>query len=129
MGISAPEPLTEDHVTTTFGCGKPVLNDWLQKRALKNQVEGASRTYVVRDADGQNVVPVPVDEFRFGVGETYDVIVRPGEDALLASVQLGDAVTTENLPIGSARQNSALDIRAVHRAAQRMDNAIWAGGC
>lgn len=30
-------------------------------------------------ADGQYVVPVKVDEFRFGVGETYDVIVRPAE--------------------------------------------------
>lgn len=28
-------------------------------------------------ADGQNVEPVPVDEFRFGVAETYDVIVQP----------------------------------------------------
>ena len=31
-------------------------------------------------ADGQFVAPVKVDEFRFGVGETYDVIVRPTED-------------------------------------------------
>ncbi len=31
-------------------------------------------------ADGQNVEPVPVDEFRFGVAETYDVIVTPKED-------------------------------------------------
>ena len=31
-------------------------------------------------ADGQDVVPVPVDEFRFGVGETYDVLVTPGAD-------------------------------------------------
>lgn len=31
-------------------------------------------------ADGQNVLPVKVDEFRFGVGETYDVIVMPTED-------------------------------------------------
>ena len=31
-------------------------------------------------ADGQYVVPVPVDEFRFGVGETYDVIVHPRDD-------------------------------------------------
>ena len=31
-------------------------------------------------ADGQNVVPVKVDEFRFGVGETYDIIVMPTED-------------------------------------------------
>ncbi len=31
-------------------------------------------------ADGQNVEPVSVDEFRFGVAETYDVIVEPKED-------------------------------------------------
>ncbi len=34
----------------------------------------------VVSADGQNVEPVPVDEFRFGVAETYDVIVIPKED-------------------------------------------------
>jgi CopA family copper-resistance protein len=31
-------------------------------------------------ADGQNVEPVTVDEFRIGPGETYDVIVQPDED-------------------------------------------------
>ncbi len=34
----------------------------------------------VVSADGQNVEPVPVDEFRFGVAETYDVVVEPKED-------------------------------------------------
>lgn len=34
----------------------------------------------VVSSDGQNVEPVPVDEFRFGVAETYDVIVTPKED-------------------------------------------------
>jgi L-ascorbate oxidase len=33
----------------------------------------------VVQADGQDVQPVEVDEFRIGVGETYDVIVEPGE--------------------------------------------------
>jgi CopA family copper-resistance protein len=28
-------------------------------------------------ADGQNIEPVKVDEFRFGIAETYDVIVEP----------------------------------------------------
>lgn len=32
-------------------------------------------------ADGQNVEPVQIDEFRFGVAETYDVIVTPDKDA------------------------------------------------
>ena len=34
----------------------------------------------ILSADGQNVQPVRVDEFRFGVGETYDVMVMPRED-------------------------------------------------
>ena len=32
-------------------------------------------------ADGQEVAPVPVDEFQIGVAETYDVIVTPREGA------------------------------------------------
>jgi len=35
---------------------------------------------LVVQADGNNVQPVKVDEFRIGVSETYDVIVRPTED-------------------------------------------------
>lgn len=35
---------------------------------------------LVVQADGNNVQPVNVDEFRIGVAETYDVIVRPRED-------------------------------------------------
>ncbi|HWU77946.1 MAG TPA: copper resistance system multicopper oxidase [Rhodanobacter sp.] len=31
-------------------------------------------------ADGQDVEPVPVDEFRIGVAEVYDVLVEPQED-------------------------------------------------
>ena len=34
----------------------------------------------VVQADGNDVQPVEVDEFRIGVGETYDVIVEPRED-------------------------------------------------
>ena len=34
----------------------------------------------VVQADGQNVEPVEVDEFRIGPAETYDVVVTPAED-------------------------------------------------
>ncbi|SEJ08076.1 copper resistance system multicopper oxidase [Nitrosomonas eutropha] len=54
-------------------------------------INAASNTYYdvripglklsVVQADGQDVVPVSVDEFRFGPGETYDVVVEPKEDA------------------------------------------------
>ncbi|MCI5221416.1 MAG: N-acetyltransferase [Candidatus Electrothrix sp. AR4] len=30
-----------------FSCGVPSLDDWLRNQALKNEVSGASRTYVV----------------------------------------------------------------------------------
>ncbi len=36
---------------------------------------------IVIQADGQNVQPVPVDEFRIAVAETYDVIVVPEDMA------------------------------------------------
>jgi len=44
----------------------------------------------VVQADGQNVEPVTVDEFRFGPGETYDVIVEPKNDAYTVFAQSMD---------------------------------------
>jgi GNAT superfamily N-acetyltransferase len=45
--VTAPEPINEDHLIESFSCGVPVLDDWLKRRALKNEVSGASRTFVV----------------------------------------------------------------------------------
>lgn len=42
------------------------------------RIPGLRMTVVA--ADGQPVVPVPVDEFRIGNAETYDVIVEPQDD-------------------------------------------------
>lgn len=47
MTFSAPEPLAAHHITEGFACGAESLDNWLKRRALKNQVQGASRTYVV----------------------------------------------------------------------------------
>ncbi|HZV11446.1 MAG TPA: copper resistance system multicopper oxidase, partial [Novosphingobium sp.] len=41
-------------------------------------------------ADGQAVQPVVVDEFQFGSGETYDVIVRPGPRAYTIAAETMD---------------------------------------
>jgi CopA family copper-resistance protein len=43
------------------------------------RIPGLKLTVVA--ADGVNVDPVTVDEFRFGPGETYDVVVQPQDDA------------------------------------------------
>ncbi|WP_304525920.1 copper resistance system multicopper oxidase [Halomonas sp. I5-271120] len=42
------------------------------------RIPGLKMTVVA--ADGQPVQPVPVDEFRIGVAETYDVLVTPKDD-------------------------------------------------
>jgi GNAT superfamily N-acetyltransferase len=47
MKLSAPAPLTGQHETASLSCGTESLDQWLQRRAWKNQLQGASRTYVV----------------------------------------------------------------------------------
>lgn len=47
---SAPESLTLHHQTATFDSGVASLNEWLKRRAMQNQVSGASRTFVSCDA-------------------------------------------------------------------------------
>ncbi|MCG5501771.1 GNAT family N-acetyltransferase [Ectothiorhodospira lacustris] len=49
--LSAPQPLTAVHRVGDFSCGEPVLDDWLKRRAMANQQNGASRTFVVVDQD------------------------------------------------------------------------------
>jgi CopA family copper-resistance protein len=44
----------------------------------------------VVQADGNDVEPVTVDEFRIGAGETYDVIVEPAEGAYAIFAQSAD---------------------------------------
>lgn len=47
MGITAPGPISNSHDISAFDCGNGTLNEWLQKRAIKNERNGASRTFVV----------------------------------------------------------------------------------
>ena len=63
-------------------------------------INGAANTFydvripglelTVVQADGVNVEPVTVDEFRFGPGETYDVLVQPKDDAYTVFAQAMD---------------------------------------
>jgi GNAT superfamily N-acetyltransferase len=47
MKLTAPMPLNEHHVTDGFSCGVDNFDHWLKHRSLKNQIQGAARTYVV----------------------------------------------------------------------------------
>jgi GNAT superfamily N-acetyltransferase len=52
--LSAPQLLDDQHQLADFDSGEPSLDDWLRRRALRNQANGSSRTYVV--CDGHTVV-------------------------------------------------------------------------
>ena len=45
--IGPPERLSTRHDPPEFDSGEPALDDWLRRRAERNQASGASRTYVV----------------------------------------------------------------------------------
>lgn len=53
LRVSAPQPLSTAHSLDDFHSGERVLDDWLKRRAMSNQLAGASRTFVVVDQDGR----------------------------------------------------------------------------
>jgi FtsP/CotA-like multicopper oxidase with cupredoxin domain len=57
------------------------------------RIPGLKLTIV--QADGQNVMPVEVDEFQIGVAETYDAIVTPTDDR--AYTLVGEAIDRSGL--------------------------------
>lgn len=44
--LEAPRPLAPDDDLDSFSCGVAPLDDWLKRRARRNEAEGASRTFV-----------------------------------------------------------------------------------
>ncbi|OJW18869.1 MAG: copper oxidase [Rhodospirillales bacterium 69-11] len=70
----------EDNWTGLFKPGERVRLRFINASSMTFfdvAIPGLRMTVIA--ADGQDVIPVPVDEFRFGVGETYDVLVNPRE--------------------------------------------------
>jgi hypothetical protein len=54
VSYEGPVLFGADHIVDDFDCGNDVLNEWLRTKALHNQREGGSRTWVV--LDGRRVV-------------------------------------------------------------------------
>ncbi|SDK07121.1 copper resistance system multicopper oxidase [Billgrantia gudaonensis] len=71
----------EENWTALFRAGERVRLRVINGSAMSYfdvRIPGLKMTVVA--ADGQPVQPVPVDEFRIGVAETYDVLVMPEDD-------------------------------------------------
>lgn len=63
-GLSPPEPLADHHIFENFRSGEPTLDEWLFRRARANQMNGASRTYVL--CPGQSNLAVGYYALAFG---------------------------------------------------------------
>ncbi|GAB2887954.1 copper resistance system multicopper oxidase [Microbulbifer echini] len=71
----------EDNWTALFKPGETVRLRFINASAMTLfdlRIPDLAMTVVA--ADGQNIQPLRVDEFRLGTGETYDVVVRPSGD-------------------------------------------------
>ena len=67
--------------TCAFSAGEKVRLRFINGSSMSFfdvRIPGLAMTVVA--ADGQDIEPVTVDEFRFGAAETYDVIVQPDAD-------------------------------------------------
>ena len=67
--------------TGLFGAGEKIRLRFINGSSMTYfdvRIPGLKMTVIA--ADGQDVEPVPVDEFRIGVAEIYDVLVEPQED-------------------------------------------------
>jgi CopA family copper-resistance protein len=79
------------------------------------RIPGLKMTVV--QADGVDIEPVSVDEFRFGPGETYDAIVEPKDEAYTIFAQSMDRT-------GYARGTLAMR-EGVSAAVPELDPAEW----
>lgn len=53
LALNAPRTLEAADLLDEFACGETSLDEWLKRRAMANQLSGASRTFVVADSRGR----------------------------------------------------------------------------
>jgi GNAT superfamily N-acetyltransferase len=134
--LSAPQPLAATHQLDEFQCGEPALDDWLKRRALANQASGASRTFVVCDADnrvlGYYALAAGAVSHEAATGSVRRnmpdpvpvmVLARLGVDRRAQGVKLGAALLQDavqrTLAIAQNADVRALLVHALHDRARQ----------
>ncbi len=114
--LSPPAPILSDHQFLDFDSTEPSLDEWLKKRALKNQQSGASRCFVL--CDGIKVVGY----YTLSAGAiSHDAVTKamrrnmPDPLPVLLLGRLAIDKHYHNKGLGSALLRDAL-LRAVHVA-------------
>ena len=111
MKLHAPQPLTADHQLNTFKCGETSLDEWLKRRALLNQSNGASRTFVVVD---ESQLVMGYYALAAGAVHHQDATrsIRqnmPGPIPVMVLARLAVDIRTQGMQLGAGLLRDAID--------------------
>jgi predicted N-acetyltransferase YhbS len=111
MKLHAPQPLTADHQLNTFNCGETSLDEWLKRRAILNQTNGASRTFVVVD---KNQLVMGYYALAAGAVHHQDATrsIRqnmPGPIPVMVLARLAVDIRTQGMQLGAGLLRDAVD--------------------
>ncbi|MGK8817780.1 copper resistance system multicopper oxidase [Acinetobacter baumannii] len=101
----------EQNWTGNFKAGEKVRLRFINASAMSLfDVRISNLKMTVVSADGQPVKPVPVDEFRIGTAETYDVIVEPKQ----ASYQIeAESIDRSGFSIGTLHDENTSPVKNI----------------
>ncbi len=101
----------EQNWTGNFKAGEKVRLRFINASAMSLfDVRIPNLKMTVVSADGQPVKPVPVDEFRIGTAETYDVIVEPKQ----ASYQIeAESIDRSGFSIGTLHDENTSPVKII----------------
>ncbi|MCF4267039.1 copper resistance system multicopper oxidase [Acinetobacter baumannii] len=101
----------EQNWTGNFKAGEKVRLRFINASAMSLfDVRISNLKMTVVSADGQPVKPVPVDEFRIGTAETYDVIVEPKQ----ANYQIeAESIDRSGFSIGTLHDENTSPVKSI----------------
>ncbi|MFX4761676.1 copper resistance system multicopper oxidase [Acinetobacter baumannii] len=108
----------EQNWTGNFKAGEKVRLRFINASAMSLfDVRIPNLQMTVVSADGQPVKPVPVDEFRIGTAETYDVIVEPKQ----ASYQIeAESIDRSGFSIGTLHDENTSPVKNIMMPTPRL---------
>ncbi|MDO4683937.1 MAG: GNAT family N-acetyltransferase [Lautropia sp.] len=119
LALGRPQPLTSTHHCADFSCGEAVLDEWLKRRALANQLSGASRTFVVTDHEqrvrGYYAMAAGAVSHQFATGGVRRNMPDPVPVIVLARLAVDQRA--QGISLGSSLLQDA-----VHRAVKVAQN-------
>lgn len=122
IGLTAPEPLGYRHDLSVFSCGEETLDDWLRRRAGKNEQIGASRTYVVCEENrvvAYYSLAVGSVEHKFSPGPVRRNMPDPVPVMILARLAVDQSHTGKNIGTALVRDAVLRTVQVSHLAGLR----------